>query len=135
MHDINRNRFQQGAYHSLVKEIQLDEEKFEQYFRLTRKYKIPPNCSGNTCPWRHILDSPYPLTYKSLHGAIQFVVSASIGGRRTNRMPHPDIWKRSHLFTYCSVLPYPHTAYMESYLKSLCQFQPIQKNSQTINQV
>ena len=19
---------------------------------------VPPNCSGNTCPWRHILDSP-----------------------------------------------------------------------------
>ena len=28
VHDINRNRLQQGAYHNLVKELQFDGEKF-----------------------------------------------------------------------------------------------------------
>ena len=50
VHDINRNRFQQGPYHNLVKELQFDGEKFQQYFRLIRESKILPNCLGNTCP-------------------------------------------------------------------------------------
>lgn len=37
VHDIIRNRILQGAYHNLVKELQLDGEKFQQYFRLTRE--------------------------------------------------------------------------------------------------
>ena len=37
LHDIIKNRLQQGAYHNLVKELQFDEEKFQQYFRLTRE--------------------------------------------------------------------------------------------------
>ena len=35
VHDIIKNWLQQGAYHNLVKELQFDEEKFQQYFRLT----------------------------------------------------------------------------------------------------
>ena len=35
VHDIIKNRLKQGAYHNLVKELQFDEEKFQQYFRLT----------------------------------------------------------------------------------------------------
>ena len=58
VHDMNKNWLQQGAYHYLVKELQFDGEKFEQYFRLTRESKILSNCSGNTRPWRHFLDSP-----------------------------------------------------------------------------
>ena len=34
---IIKNRLKQGAYHNLVKELQWDEEKFQQYFRLTRE--------------------------------------------------------------------------------------------------
>ena len=34
---IIKNRFQQGAYHNLVKDLQFDEEKFQQYFWLTRE--------------------------------------------------------------------------------------------------
>ena len=37
VHDIIRNRIQQGAYHNLVNELQLDGEKFQQYFKLTRE--------------------------------------------------------------------------------------------------
>ena len=37
VHGIMRNRLQQGAYYNLVKELPLDEEKFQQYFRLTRE--------------------------------------------------------------------------------------------------
>ena len=37
VHDIIRNRLQQGAYHNLFKELKFDEEKFHQYFRLTRE--------------------------------------------------------------------------------------------------
>ena len=37
VHDIITNRLQQGAYHNLVKELQFDGEKFQQYFRLTRE--------------------------------------------------------------------------------------------------
>ena len=79
VHDLNRNWLHQGAYHNLVKELQFDEEKFQQYLRLTRKSKIPSNCSGNTCPWCHILDSPSVfftnLPYEFIHGVIQFAVS------------------------------------------------------------
>ena len=35
--DIIKNRLKQGAYHNLVKELQFDKEKFQQYFRLTRE--------------------------------------------------------------------------------------------------
>ena len=34
---IIKNRLQQGAYHNLVKNLQFDEEKFQQYFRLKRE--------------------------------------------------------------------------------------------------
>ena len=37
VHDIIKNRLQQGAYHNLVKYLQFDEEEFQQYFRLTRE--------------------------------------------------------------------------------------------------
>ncbi len=37
VHDIIKNRLQQWAYHNLVKDLQFDEEKFQQYFRLTRE--------------------------------------------------------------------------------------------------
>ena len=37
VHAIIKNRLKQGAYHNLVKELQCDEEKFQQYFRLTRE--------------------------------------------------------------------------------------------------
>ena len=40
VHDIIKNRHKQGAYHNLVKKLQFDEEKFQQYrlyFRLTRE--------------------------------------------------------------------------------------------------
>ena len=37
VHDIIKNRFQQGAYHNLVKDLQFDEEKCQQYFWLTRE--------------------------------------------------------------------------------------------------
>ena len=37
VHDIIKNRFHQGAYHNLVKDLHFDEEKFQQYFRLTRE--------------------------------------------------------------------------------------------------
>ena len=50
MHDINRNQLQYGAYHNLVKELQFDGEKFEQYFRLTKESKIPPNCAWGVRP-------------------------------------------------------------------------------------
>ena len=43
--------------HIRLFELQFDVDKFEQYFSLTREFKISPNCSGNTFPWRHILDS------------------------------------------------------------------------------
>jgi len=39
------------------------------------------------------------LPYESLHGAIRFAVSVSIRSRLTN----PDIWRRSRLFTCCSI--------------------------------
>jgi len=62
----------------------------------------------------------YFLPYESLHGAIQFAVSASVRSRRTNRMPHLDIWNRAPLFTslfhFCRIRM-PHTAYMVSRLK------------------
>jgi len=58
VHDINRNWFQQRAYHNLVKELQFDGEKFQQYSRLTRESKIPLNCSGNTCSWHRNDDPP-----------------------------------------------------------------------------
>ena len=32
VHDINRNRFLEGTYHNLIKELQFDWEKFQQYF-------------------------------------------------------------------------------------------------------
>ena len=44
VNDIDRNRLQQGASHYLIKEVQFDGEKFDQYFRL-RESKIPPNGS------------------------------------------------------------------------------------------
>ncbi len=37
VHAILKNRLQQGAYHNLINELQLDGEKFQQYFRLTRE--------------------------------------------------------------------------------------------------
>ena len=37
VHNIIRNRIQQGTYYNLVKELQLDGEKYQQYFRLTRE--------------------------------------------------------------------------------------------------
>jgi len=58
VHNINRNWLQQGAYHNLVKELQFNGEKFQQYFRLTRESKFPPYYLGNTCPIHHILDYP-----------------------------------------------------------------------------
>ena len=40
VHDKIRNRLQLGAYHNLVKELQVVEEKFYQYFRLMRAHHI-----------------------------------------------------------------------------------------------
>ena len=37
VHNIIKRRQQQGAYHNLVRELQLDGERFQQYFRLTRE--------------------------------------------------------------------------------------------------
>ena len=66
VHDINRSQLQQGAYLlNLVKELHFQGKKFQQCFRLTRESKIPPNCSGNTCPIRHILVSGMPNLQKS----------------------------------------------------------------------
>jgi len=45
----------------------------------------------------------YKLRYELLHGAIQFSLSASMRSPTTNRTSHPDIWKRSRLFTCCSI--------------------------------
>ena len=35
IHDILKNRLQQGAFHNLVQELQLDRAKFKQYFRMS----------------------------------------------------------------------------------------------------
>ena len=48
--DINTNWLQQGTHHNLIKGLQFDGEKLQQYFRLTRKSKIPSNRFGNTFP-------------------------------------------------------------------------------------
>ena len=37
VYDINRNQLQHGAYYNLVKELQFDGKKFQQYFMLTRE--------------------------------------------------------------------------------------------------
>ena len=37
VHDIIKNRLKQGANHNLVKDLQFDEEKFQQYFGLPRE--------------------------------------------------------------------------------------------------
>ena len=37
VHPILQNRNQHGAYHHLVQELQLHEEKFQEYFRLSRE--------------------------------------------------------------------------------------------------
>ena len=36
VHDINLNRRQYGAYHTLVQELRLSEKRFKAYFRLSR---------------------------------------------------------------------------------------------------
>jgi len=67
-------------------ELQFDGEEFQQnsllrFYIMWRKIfifhcEIPPNCSGNTRPWRHILDSPSNFApsccTESLHGLFQF---------------------------------------------------------------
>ena len=73
------------------------------------------------------LSGLYLLPYESLHGAIQFAVSPSVRSRRTNRMPHPDIWNRTRLFRCCSIFAVsacriPHAAYMESQLNIIYNF-------------
>ena len=89
MHDISKNRLQQEAHNNLVKELQFDGEKFQQYFRLTRESKTPPNRSGNTWPWRHIIDSPVVF---SLQVALRiFTKSESVGRIRIDTQPR-DKW-------------------------------------------
>ena len=36
VHPINRRRKQQGAYHNLVQELELDDDRFKEYFRLNK---------------------------------------------------------------------------------------------------
>jgi len=65
VHDINRNQFQQGAYHNLVTELQFDGEKFQQHFRLPENLKS----SQIVQEILHILDFPiyYLLSYHMNH--------------------------------------------------------------------
>ena len=37
VHSLQQKRKEKGAYHQLVRELQLDGEKFQQYFRVTRE--------------------------------------------------------------------------------------------------
>ena len=37
VHPINQGRTQHGAYNHVVRELQFDGERFQQYFRLTRE--------------------------------------------------------------------------------------------------
>ena len=121
MHDINKNRLQQGAYHNLVKELQFDREKFEQYFRWTRESKIPPNYSGNTSPWSHILDSAVRFVFQV--GVWIPTSGDSVCRIRIATQRHDEsravlvyICKRSRPFTRCSIFAVstcrlPHAAY------------------------
>jgi len=82
---------------------------------LSRNFNLMGSHSNNTSGWPENLKSsqlfgkdlslmsysrfPHPLLYESLHGVIQFDVSALI----RNHMTYPCVWKRSRLFTCCSI--------------------------------
>lgn len=64
VHDIIRKRFQQGAYHNLVKELELDGDTFQQYFRLTREQFAEVFCkyTANLFRKHHIPDVIFGFT-------------------------------------------------------------------------
>ena len=122
VHDIIKNRLQQGAYHNLVKDLQFDEEISQQYFRLTREQFDQVLCyiEEDFAFWHSCLSerkhptltssriSQLPpsdtlLPHESLHGPIQFAAYAAIRSRTTNRMPYPDIWNHPRPFTCFSI--------------------------------
>ena len=74
VHDIIKNRLQQWAYHNLVKDLQFEEEKFQQYFGLTRE-----QCDQVLCYleeyfafWYSCLSERKPQLWRHIHGFPNF---------------------------------------------------------------
>ena len=124
VHDIIKNRFQQGAYHNLVKYLQFDKEKFQQYFRLTREQFDQVLCyiEKDFAFWHSCLsERKHPTLTSSRISQLppsDFIPfcrmnrymerfslphSAAIRSRTTNHVPYPDIWNHPRPFTCFSI--------------------------------
>ncbi|KAK2157117.1 hypothetical protein LSH36_198g04016 [Paralvinella palmiformis] len=122
-----------NAYSAICRsfELQFDVEKFEQYLQVDQTILNPAKLYGETPAPDVIFWIPpsgfYFLPYESLHGGIQFAVSASVRSRRTNRIRTYGIEHVCLQLHAVPFLPYPHTAYMESQLQAIIEDEVTQR--------